>query len=87
MDQTYENFLYDAERATDKGRVLKFPRYQQNLRYNLNGLYSYRIKIADIDFLGRTITSRGKWSPTSTRHYNYARNLLQDSYGFRELQR
>jgi hypothetical protein len=87
MDQTYENFLYDAERATDKGMVLKFPRYQKNLRYNLNGLYSYSTKIADIDFRGRTITSRGKWSPTSTRHYNYVRNLLQDSYGFQELSR
>jgi hypothetical protein len=87
MDQSYTDFLRDTERATDKGKALKFPRYQQNLRYNRHGLYSYRTKIADIDFLGRTITSRGKWSPTSTRHYNYARNLLQDSYGFREISR
>jgi hypothetical protein len=85
MDQNYGDFLYKVEQATDKGKVLKFPRHQKNLRYNLNGLYSYNTNIADIDFLRRTITSKGKWSPTSTRHYNYVRNLLQDSYGFQEL--
>ena len=85
MDQNYGDFLYKVEQATDKDKVLKFPRRQKNLRYNLNGLYSYNTNIADIDFLRRTITSKGKWSPTSTRHYNYVRNLLQDSYGFQEL--
>jgi len=33
-----------------------------------------------------TIRSLGKWSVTSSKHYNYARNLLRADYGIREIE-
>ena len=83
--QHYDDFFENALSATNKGKFLKFPRFKANLRYNLDGLYSYHTKIADINMQDRTITILGKWSVTSTTHYNYGRNFLEDAYGFREI--
>ena len=83
--QHYDDFFENALSASNKGRFLKFPRFKANLRYNFDGLYSYHTKIADINMQDRTIKMLGKWSVTSTRHYNYARNFLEDAYGFREI--
>ncbi len=83
MDQHYDDFFENAQKATDKGG-LKLPNYQKNLKYNFDRLYSYNTKIAHLDLPGRTIVKLGKWSPTSTTHYNYARRLLEDPYGFQE---
>ncbi|MFM7983861.1 MAG: hypothetical protein ACKPKO_31505, partial [Candidatus Fonsibacter sp.] len=71
--------------TSNKGKFRKFPRSKANLRYNFDGLYSYHTKIAHINMQYRTITMLGKWSVTSTTHYNYARNFLEDTYGFREI--
>ena len=84
-DQHYDEFFEKALKASDKGKVLKLPRFQANLRYNFDGLYSYHTKIAHLDLPSRTITKLGRWSVTSTMHYNYARRLLEDRYGFREI--
>ncbi len=62
---------------------MKLPRFQKNLKYNFNGLYSYSTKIAHPDLPSKAIVKLGRWSPTSTTHYNYARRLLEDHYGFR----
>ncbi len=64
---------------------MKLPHFQMNLKYNFDGLYSYSTKIAHLDLPSRTIVKLGKWSPTSTTHYNYTRRLLEDRYGFREI--
>ena len=72
-------------KASDQGRFLKLPRYQKNLKYNFDGLYSYNTRIALLDLPRRTITKLGRWSVTSTTHYNYARRFLEDTYGFRAL--
>ena len=85
MDQNYDDFFEKAQKASDKGKVLKLPRFQRNLRYNFDGLYSYRTKIAHLDLPGRTIVKLGKYSLTSTMHYNYTRRLLEDRYGFFEI--
>ena len=85
MDQHFDDFFENAMKASDKGRFLKLPRYQKNLKYNFDGLYSYSTRIALLDLPGRTITKIGRWSVTSTAHYNYARRFLEDTYGFREL--
>ena len=85
MDQHFDDFFENAMKASDKGRFLKLPRYQKNLKYNFDGLYSYSTRIALLDLPRRTITKLGRWSPTSTAHYNYARRFLEDTYGFREL--
>jgi hypothetical protein len=54
---------------------MKLPRFQKNLKYNFDGLYSYSTKIAQVDPPSRTIVKLGKWSPTSTTHYNYTCRL------------
>ena len=84
-DQHYDEFFENAQKASDKDKFLKLPRFQANLRYNFDGLYSYRTKIAHLDLPSRTIVKLGKWSVTSTTHYNYARRLLEDRYGFLEI--
>ena len=84
-DQHYDEFFENAMKASDNGKFLKLPRFQANLRYNFDGLYSYRTKIAHLDLPRRTIIKLGKWSVTSTVHYNYARRLLEDRYGFFEI--
>ena len=85
MDQHFDDFFENAMKASDKGKFLKLPRYQKNLKYNFDGLYSYNTRIALLDLPRRTITKLGRWSVTSTTHYNYARRFLEDTYGFREL--
>ena len=80
-----DDFFENALAANNKGKFLKFPRFRTNLRYNIDGLYSYNTKIAHINMPGRTIMMLGKWSVTSTAHYNYARNFLEETYGFREI--
>ena len=72
-------------KASDKGKFVKLPRYRQNLKYNFDGLYSYNTRIALLDLPSMTIVKLGKWSHTSTVHYNYTRRLLEDRYGFREI--
>ena len=85
MDQHFDDFFENTMKASDKGRFLKLPRYQKNLKYNFDGLYSYNTRIPLLDLPRRTITKIGRWSVTSTTHYNYARRFLEDTYGFREL--
>ena len=70
--------------ASDKGKFLKLPRYPKNLKYNFDGLYSYNTRTALLGLPRRTITKIGRWSVTSTAHYNYARRFLEDAYGFKE---
>ncbi len=64
---------------------MKLPRFQKNIKYNFDGLYSCNTNIANLDLLSRTIVKLGCWSLTNTTHYNYARRLLEEHYGFREL--
>ena len=85
MDQHYDDFFEKVQKASDKGKFVKLPRFQRNLKYNFDGLYSYLTKIAHLDLSGRTIVKLGRWSVTSTMHYNYARRVLENRYGFREI--
>jgi hypothetical protein len=84
MDISFEEFHDKALNAASKGKGLKMPRYGKNLRYNADGIYSYKTKIADLDFGFRTIRQRGYWSPTSSKHYNYAKRMLEICYDFKE---
>ena len=85
MDQRFDDFFRNAMTASDKGKFLKLPPYQKNLKHNVEGLFSYNTRIALLDLPRRTITRLGRWSVTSTAHYIYARRFLEDTYGFREL--
>ena len=85
MDHNFYEWSEKAEKATEKGKMLKFDRYGKNLRYNSEGIYSYGTKIANIDIRQRTIQKLGHWSPTTSKHYNYAARLLDTSYDFRPI--
>ena len=86
MDHNFYEWSEKAEKATKKGKVLKFDRYGKNLRYNSEGIYSYGTKIANIDLRQRTIQKLGHWSPTSSKHYNCAARLLNTCCDFRPIQ-
>ena len=60
MDQRFDDFSESAVKASDKGRFLKLPRYQKNLKYNFDGLYSYNTRIALLDLPRRAITKIGR---------------------------
>ena len=85
MDHNFYEWSEKAEKATEKGTLLKFLRYGQNLRYNSEGIYSYGNKIARLDLHHRTIEKLGYWSPTTSKHFNYAAHLLDICYDFRPI--
>ena len=85
MDQHYDDFFERAQTATDNGKLMKLPRFQNNFKYDFDGLYTYGTKIAHLDLPRRTIEKLGKWSVTSSTHYNYTRRLLEDRNGFLEI--
>ena len=86
MDHNFYEWSEKAEKATEKGKALKFDHYGKNLRYNSEGIYSYGTKIANIDLRQRTIQKLGYWSPTTSKHYNYATHLLDICYDFRPIE-
>ena len=86
MDTTEADFLATVRKATERGRKLNLPKYTENLRYDADGIYSYGTQTAKLNLMNVTIRSLGKWSVTSSRHYNYARNLLRAAYGFQEIE-
>ena len=81
---SFIEFCEKAAEATQKGKGLKFPRYEKNLRYDSEGIYSYGTKIAKLDLRMYTIQKLGYWSLSSSRHYNYAKIILNDWCGFFE---
>ena len=85
MDHSFYEFCDKAEKAKEKGKGLKLPRYEKNLRYDSEGIYSYGTKIANLDLGRRTVYKLGYWSPTSNRHYNYAAGLL-NKLGIHEVE-
>ncbi len=62
----------------------KLARFQKNLKYNFDGIYSYTTKIAHFDLPARTIVKLGGRSQKNTTHYNYTRQFLEDHHGFQE---
>ena len=82
MDNTdcYKDFCEMAQKAMAKGNGLQFRRYGQNLRYNSAGVYSFGVQIADLDLTNKTIKQREFLSPTSIKHYNHAKYMLELRY-------
>ncbi len=86
MDHNFYEFSEEAEKATEKNKILKFPRYRKNLSYNSECIYSYGSTIAHLDLRQRTIRNVGYRSRTSSKHYNYAARLLDSCYDFRPIE-
>ena len=86
-DDNFYEFCEKAERAKRKGKGLKFLRYGKNLRCNSEGIYSYGFKTANLDLRNRMIQQKsGYWSPTSNKHYNYAKRMLEQCCDFGETE-
>jgi hypothetical protein len=84
MEESYRDFCDGLVERTTKGKATRFPRYCQNLNYTCEGVYSYGTKIADLNLEQRRIRSTGYFSKTSSKHYNYAKNILNMCYDFTE---
>ena len=55
-----------------------FKKYQQNLKYDNNFVYSYNTKVAEISYAEGQWNVGGKTSsPTTSRHINYASRELE----------
>ena len=63
-----------------------FERYTKNLRYDDEGVYSYGTKVIELDWIKLTAKRLGRWSPTTSRHQNYAIGDLATDWGFKEIQ-
>ncbi len=70
---------------TMKGKKEKFDRYCKNLRYDSFFVYSYDTEVIKLDWKHRTAKKRGRWSPTTSTHMNYAIRMLTISYDFKEI--
>ncbi len=46
MDQHYDGFFENAQKAADRDKLMKLPRCQKSLKYNVDKFYSYSTKIA-----------------------------------------
>ncbi len=84
MDQHYDDFTESAQNATDKGGFLKLPRYQKNLKYNVDGLSNDSTKITHLDLPTRTIVKFGtsggpQQAPHTTTTPGLSRRITMDS--------
>ena len=70
--------------AMVKGKGLQFRRYGRTLRYDSAGVYNNGVQIADLDFTKQIIKKRESLSPTSIKHYNHAKHMLELCYDIRE---
>ncbi len=64
MDHNFYEWSEEAEKATEKGKCLKFLRYGKNLKRKSEGIYRYGTKIANLDLKQRTIQNLSYWPPS-----------------------
>ena len=83
--EEYKTMFETLYAATKKGKKRKFDRYCKNLRYDAFGVYSYDTEVIKLNWKHRTAKRLGRWSPTTSRHMNYAINMLEMSYNFTEI--
>ena len=83
--EQYKTMFETLYRTTKKGKKIKFDRYCKNLRYDAFGVYSYDTEVIQLNWKHRTAKRLGRWSPTTSRHMNYAINILKMSYEFTEI--
>ncbi len=70
--EEYKTMFETLYAATKKGKKSKFDRYCKNLRYDAFGGYSYDTEVISLNWKHKTAKRLGRWSPTTSRHMNYA---------------
>ena len=83
--EEYKTMFETLYAATKKGKKMKFLRYCKNLRYDAFGVYSYDTEVIKLNWKHKTAKRLGRWSPTTSRHMNYAINMLEMCYDFTEI--
>ena len=83
--EEYKTMFETLYAATKKGKKRKFDRYCKNLRYDAFGVYSYDTEVISLNWKHKTAKRLGRWSPTTSRHMNYAINMLKMCYNFTEI--
>ena len=83
--EEYKTMFETLYTATKKGKKRKFDRYCKNLRYDAFGVYSYDTEVIKLNWKHKTAKRLGRWSPTTSRHMNYAINMLEMCYDFTEI--
>ena len=68
-----------------RGWKRHFDRYGKNLRYDDRFVFSYDTKVIELDWTKLTAKRLGRWSPTTSRHMNYAIVELATDWGFKEI--
>jgi hypothetical protein len=58
-----------------------FKKYKENLTYDDKFIYSYNTKVAEINHKNKVVIPLGFWSPTTSKHINYASQEL----GYKKL--
>lgn len=58
-----------------------FAKYRENLSMFGDFIYSYNTKVAKVDRKNKVVVPLGYWSPTTTKHINYAAKEL----GYKKL--
>ena len=51
--------------------LITFPRFKMNLKADHMWIYSYGLKVAQIDHINKEITPLGHWSATTSKHISY----------------
>ena len=83
--EEYKTMFETLYAATKKGKKRKFDRYCKNLRYDAFGVYSYDTEVIQLNWKHKTAKRLGRWSPTTSRHMNYAINMLKMCFNFTEI--
>ena len=83
--EEYKTMFETLYAATKKGKKMKFLKYCKNLRYDAFGVYSYDTEVIKLNWKHKTAKRLGRWSPTTSRHMNYAINMLEMCYNFTEI--
>ena len=84
-NEEYKTMFETLYTATKKGKKRKFDRYCKNLKYDAFGVYSYDTEVISLNWKHRTAKRLGRWSPTTSRHMNYAIQMLKMCYDFTEI--
>jgi hypothetical protein len=83
--EMYANMLERLYGTTRKNKKAQFDKYCKNLRYDAFNVYSYSTAVIQLNWKRKTAKRLGKWSPTTSKHMNYAIKMLIANYNFREL--
>ena len=64
---------------------LTWTRYFKNLKFSVRAVYSFNVKVIELNWERHTAKRLGKRSPATTRHMNYAIEQLAKGLGFKEI--